>query len=333
MIYRMTKTLITVMLFLTTGLVYAGSPFEAFFEQYEYEFRQEHPYVAHQIDRGGHQLHAREFGVGNSGPTIIMMHGFPDSLHLYDLIAPEVADDRHVVVFDFLGWGESDKPAGFDYTIAEQIVDLNAVIDHFNLQSVVLVMHDASGPPAIDWALDNKDKVAGLILLNTYYSLMETLIPPDAVGFYATPGPARDAAVEFMSNNDDAWIQGYTDEMAKFFAQPESKSLFSKILAHQSLAMRPAYFSLTAKLFPDVVSRVSAQASLVNFDLPVRIIFGTNDPYLNVGVASDFHALFPDSELFLISGGGHFVQLDKPEKVADLIEDFLEDEDDKDDDD
>ncbi len=38
-----------------------------------------------------------------------------------------------------------------------------------------------------------------------------------------------------------------------------------------------------------------------------------------MGVARSFHALFPTSDLFLIPGAPHFVQLDEPEKVADLL--------------
>ena len=52
-----------------------------------------------------------------------------------------------MVTFDFLGWGASDKPAGYAYTAVNQTGDLDAVIAHLRLATVVLVAHDASGPP------------------------------------------------------------------------------------------------------------------------------------------------------------------------------------------
>jgi pimeloyl-ACP methyl ester carboxylesterase len=55
------------------------------------------------------------------------------------------------------------------------------------------------------------------------------------------------------------------------------------------------------------------------FSRPVRIIFGDADTSLNSGVARTFHEFFPGSELFLIPGAQHFVQLDEPEEVARLI--------------
>jgi len=58
---------------------------------------------------------------------------------------------------------------------------------------------------------------------------------------------------------------------------------------------------------------------LREFRRPVRIIFGDADPYLNRGVANSFHDLFPTSDLFLLPGARHYVQIDEPEKVALLI--------------
>jgi haloalkane dehalogenase len=58
---------------------------------------------------------------------------------------------------------------------------------------------------------------------------------------------------------------------------------------------------------------------LKEFRRPVRIIFGDADPYLNKGVAQKFHELFPTSDLFLLPGARHFVQMDEPREVATLI--------------
>ncbi len=55
------------------------------------------------------------------------------------------------------------------------------------------------------------------------------------------------------------------------------------------------------------------------FDRPVRIVFGAADPYLNARVARRFATLFPNSELHLIASAGHYVQVDEPAQVANLI--------------
>ena len=115
-------------------------------------------YISHRITRGDFMLEAREFGEAGDQPTLILMHGFPDSMRLYDWLVPELMSDRHIIAFDFLGWGDSDKPRDHLYNVASLRADLEAVLAAFELDSVVLVVHDASGQPGIDWALDNPEK-------------------------------------------------------------------------------------------------------------------------------------------------------------------------------
>jgi haloalkane dehalogenase len=131
------------------------------------------------VQRDHHRIYVRDHP--GAEPAIILMHGFPDNLHLYDRLTPQLSPSRRVVLFDFLGWGSSDKPSGYPYTTANQVGDLDAVITQLGLEQVLLVAHDASGPPAIDWALAQPERVAGLVLLNTYYCEMPTLRPPEAV--------------------------------------------------------------------------------------------------------------------------------------------------------
>ena len=68
-----------------------------------------------------------------------------------------------------------------------------------------------------------------------------------------------------------------------------------------------------------VRSRNQMIPKMREFRRPVRIIFGDADRSLNAGVARTFNELFPESELFLIPGAQHFVQLDEPEQVGRLI--------------
>ena len=65
-----------------------------------------------------------------TGPAFVLMHGFPDDGRIYDDLIPElVQGGRRVVVFDFLGFGRSDKRADIKYSFALQLEDLEAVVD------------------------------------------------------------------------------------------------------------------------------------------------------------------------------------------------------------
>jgi pimeloyl-ACP methyl ester carboxylesterase len=253
---------------------------------------------------------------------MILMHGFPDNLHLYDRLVPYLSPPRRVVLFDFLGWGNSDKPAGYAYTTANQIGDLDAVITQLGLEQVLLVAHDASGPPAIDWALARPERVAGLVLLNTYYCEMPTLRAPEVIWLFSTPVIRNIARpVSQMFGN---WVfrRMYRWQVGRFFRDADVRREFVPLLYQQfdaTPSALPAFIGLNEDLLPMVRSRTAMIPKLREFRRPVRIIFGAADPYLNQGVARTFHEFLPESELFLIPSARHFVQMDEPEGVARLI--------------
>jgi pimeloyl-ACP methyl ester carboxylesterase len=272
------------------------------------------------VSRAGHRLSA-ELTPG-PGTPLVLMHGFPDNTHLYDRLLPHLAGHRPVVRFDFLGWGRSDKPPGYPYTAANQVGDLQAVLDaaapELNASRVTLVAHDASGPPAIDWALANPARIEALVLLNTYYHWTPSLRRPPAIALYSTPllRTAARAAVRRWPELDRrlfAW------QVGRFIADPEVRGRLVAQLYEQFPATRPAFWRLNDDLLGTVLSRRRQIGQMRRFEPPVRVIFGARDRYLNPRVARRFAALFPHSKLHLLPGAGHYVQVDRPETVAELI--------------
>jgi haloalkane dehalogenase len=272
------------------------------------------------VARGPYRLYAEV--VTGTGVPVVLMHGFPDNTHLYDRLVPNLAGRRPVVRFDFLGWGRSDKPAGYPYTAANQVGDLaavaDAVQDHFGAGRLVLVAHDASGPPAIDWALDNPGRIETLVLLNTYYHWTPALRRPRAIALYSTP-IARTAARAIVRRWPDLDRRLYAWQVGTFIQDAAVRELLVPQLYEQFLPARPAFWRLNDDLLGTVLTRRRRIPELRRFAPPVRVIFGACDRALNPRVAKNFVSLFPNSELHLLDGAGHFVQVDQPQQVADLI--------------
>jgi haloalkane dehalogenase len=268
------------------------------------------------IRHGEHRIYSRTYE--GTGPTIVLMHGFPDNMRLYDKLVPYLTSGRKVVTFDFLGWGASDKPAGYPYTATNQTADLDAVIDQLGLDQVVLVAHDASGPPAIDWALAHPDRVARLVLLNTYYGWVPGLRRPEAIFLYSTP-VLRNLARFVMRKATRLDARLYHWQVGRFIGDDTTRRELLPLLYDEFQAARPAFWRLNDDLLSTVFSRRRQRPRLRTFPRPVRIVFGAADPYLNVRVARAFHKEFPHSELFLIPKARHYVQVDEPQQVAELI--------------
>ena len=75
-----------------------------------------HPeFVEHRVPREQGSIYARDYG--GAGPAFVVMHGLPDNSQIYAYLIPYlVAGGRWVVAFDFLGFGNSDKPPGAAYS-------------------------------------------------------------------------------------------------------------------------------------------------------------------------------------------------------------------------
>ena len=206
-------------------------------------------YQERSVRRDQHRIHVREYP--GAEPAIVLMHGFPDNLHLYDRLLPHLSPPRRVIAFDFLGWGSSDKPSGYPYTAANQVGDLDSVITQLELDQVVLVVHDASGPPGIDWALAHSERVAGLVLLNTYYCDMPTLRRPPAIWLFSTPAVRN--VTRPVSRLFENWLfrQVYWWQVGSFIRDAAVRRQFVPLLYQQfdaTPSTRPAFFRFSQLL-------------------------------------------------------------------------------------
>lgn len=78
------------------------------------------------------------------GPTVVLVHGYPDTHRVWDGVAADLAADHHVVTYDVRGAGESGVPSGREgYDVAHLVADLRAVVDEVSPDGPVhLVGHD-----------------------------------------------------------------------------------------------------------------------------------------------------------------------------------------------
>ncbi|MEU6339587.1 alpha/beta fold hydrolase [Streptomyces sp. NPDC046977] len=272
------------------------------------------------VPRGPHRLFA-EVSRG-AGTPVVLMHGFPDNCRLYDRLMPHLRGHAPVVRFDFLGWGRSDKPPGHPYCVAEQEADLAAVADSaatgLRDRRLILVAHDASGPPAIDWALAHPGRVARLVLLNTYYHWTPSLRRPPAIALYSTP-LLRAGARAVARRRPDLDRRLFAWQIGSFIRDPVVREASVALLYEEFPAARPAFWRLNDELPRAVLSRRRRIPELQDFQPRVRVVFGARDRWLNARVARQFAVLFPHSELRLLLRAGHYVQIDEPALVAGAI--------------
>jgi len=162
-------------------------------------------FVEHHVSREQGSVYAREYK--GADPAFVLMHGFPDNLHIWDDLIPYLtAGGRRVVTFDFLGFGASDKPAGASYSFPQQLADLEAVVEALGLERIVPVAHDSSGLASINFALDHPDRVDSVIMLNSAYAEDSTFVWPEMVTLFATGSLSALAMAIAQSPEQFGWL-------------------------------------------------------------------------------------------------------------------------------
>ncbi len=276
------------------------------------------PYREHLVSHQGSNIYVRHYE--GTGPAFVMMHGFPDNLHIYDRLILALPG-RQVITFDFLGWGASDKPTDYVYTSKQQEGELHAVLDALQIDQVVPVAHDASGPVAINWSLDHQERVSALVLLNTYFGQSPTLRFPEFINLFADPAYTALSRAMIQNPTIAQWLLEW--QGGQFGGDEQVlQSLLPSIIGPQFLGTPstfPPFIGLTSDLHATLQATTQRLPDLKAFDRSVRIIFGAEDPYLNPGVARSLHEALPTSDLALLPKKGHWPQLDGAPEVAQLL--------------
>jgi len=281
-------------------------------------------FTEHRIVRGDGNIYAREYD--GSDPAFVMMHGFPDNLRIYDDLIPYlVAAGRRVVVFDFFGFGASDKPVGAKYSFVQQLGDLEAVVQILGRGKVILVPHDSSGLAAVNFAIDHPDRVASLRIFNSAYDNSTIVRWPDMINLFAIPGLDALAGAFVKSPEQFVWLLNWQKEKLAEPLSPPQKAHFEEFigpLIADNFILQPssgdAFVQLTAQFFEEL-SRNSKRLHLVRaLELPVKVIWGEKDQYLNVAMGRERASQFKNSSFHPVPTG-HWLQSDEPEMVAKLM--------------
>jgi haloalkane dehalogenase len=275
----------------------------------------------HHIPRGEGRLYARDYA--GSGPAFVLMHGFPDNLHIWDDLIPYlVAGGRRVVTFDFLGFGASDKPAGAVYSFKQQLGDLEAVVAGLDLGKIVPVAHDASGMATLNYALAHPDGVDSAIMLNSAYSEDSTILWPEIITLFATRSMQSLAIAIAQSPEQFGWLLKWQQKQFVDALPEVQKAHFSRFIGQlisDNFTAQPsagaAFVQLAADFIEEHARNAKRLPELRTLDIPVKLIWGQYDPYITVAVAERRRSQLKNAFLTVIPAG-HWLQADEPAQVA-----------------
>ncbi|QLG29353.1 alpha/beta hydrolase [Halorarum halophilum] len=118
------------------------------------------------VDRHDLDYAVYEAGADNDGPPVVFLHGIPTWSYLWRDAAPALAEHRHVLAPDFVGYGNSSNRDGFDRSVRAQTVALADFLAERPGNDVDFVAHDIGGAVALRYAAARPEAVGRMVLSN-----------------------------------------------------------------------------------------------------------------------------------------------------------------------
>lgn len=259
------------------------------------------------VDVDGMQLRYRVFGPeGPDRPTVLLVHGFANSLQTFRLLAPLLADHFHVITLDAPGFGLSSKPEGRDYSNASQAHAIMAFADALGLTRYVIGGHSMGGTLAVYVAAEDP-RVSGVVLMNP--GIITTGVPP-ITQYMVFPLPRVMAKMFGTRGFRERFLrQSFLDQdiitpqvMADMMLGPRSEGYLAG-----TTAMMGQYNTGDE---PATAGRVKA---------PTLIVWGAQDKSKQPDELEQLQRLIPGARVARIEGSGHYVQEEQPRAVAEAM--------------
>ena len=274
------------------------------------------------VEVGGLNIFYREAG-DNSKPTILMLHGFPSSSHMYRDLINDLSEDYHLIAPDYPGFGQSSSPlpSVYDYSFDNLAMTINHFIDALGLEKFSLYVQDYGGPVGFRIATQRPGLIQALIIqnANAYNEGLGDALGP-LVNYIQNQNAQTEQAVRgFLSPDTTRWL--YTDGAEDVLKiSPDSYTI------DQYFLDRPGNDEIQLMLFRNYGTNLPLydkwQSYFRTYQPPALVISGKNDKLFVAAGAEAFKNDIKDAQIRLLNGG-HFVLEEKHAEAASLIRPFL----------
>ena len=258
-----------------------------------------------------------------SNPTVLLLHGFPTSSHMFRNLIPELAENYHVIAPDFPGFGASDMPAAedFEYSFDHISKMMTTLLDRKGVENYSVYVMDYGAPVGFRMYATHPERVSGFIIQNgNAYAegLKDFWIPIKA--YWADPSAENG------------------DKLRGFFTMDATKWQFTHGTQNptqinpdnfwhvQYLLDRPGNQEVQLELFLDYGTNVAEypkwQALFREYQTPALLVWGKNDPIFPADGAHPYKRDLKNLEFHLLDTG-HFALEEYGDEIAARMNDFL----------
>ncbi|WP_285104917.1 alpha/beta hydrolase [Promicromonospora sp. MEB111] len=274
-------------------------------------------------DVDGHRIFYREAGPADA-PTVVLLHGYPTSSHMFRALIPRLAEDYHVVAPDHLGFGLSDAPGvdEFDYTFDALARITAGLLSNLGVTRYAIYVQDYGAP--IGWRLALADPTAITAIIsqngNAYEEGFVESFWTDVWAWGQEQNERTEPGVRFaLSREAIRWQY--------LHGVPDPTLVDPGTWEHDlALVSRPGNDLVQLQLFRDYTTNrplyPEVQKYFRDSQVPLLAVWGRNDEIFGPAGARAFARDLPGARIALLDGG-HFLLESALDETSALIREFL----------
>ena len=258
-----------------------------------------------------------------SSPTLLLLHGFPSSSHMFRNLIPILAEHYHIVAPDFPGFGQTDLPSHeeFTYSFANLADVIGKFTEAVGLKKFSIYIFDYGSPVGLRMAVKHPDRIQAVISQNgnAYVEGLSDGWNPIRAYWKEPTQANRDALRSMLTpqTTEFQYVHGVAD---KSLVSPDGRSLDDFYLA------RPSASEAQLDLFLDYAKNVEMYPEFQKFfrtyKPPFLAVWGKNDPFFLPAGAEAFKRDIPNAAIRFFDTG-HFALETQCDEIAAAIIKFL----------
>lgn len=255
--------------------------------------------------------------IGNGEQTLMLAHGFGCDQNMWRFMLPALQDKYRIVLFDYVGSGQSDFSAYVPTrykTLQGYAHDVLEICDALQLTSIIFVGHSVSATIGVLAAISEPTLFKKLVMVCPSPSFLN--FPPEYYG-----GFEKEDLEELINLMDKNYI-GWANYLAPLVMGEQTDSSLSEELTDSFCSTDPNY----AKPFAKATFFSDYRSQLNEINLPVLIIQSANDSLAAVSVGEYIHKQITASSFSVVDAHGHCLHMTKPDIVTELLIDFITNE-------
>jgi pimeloyl-ACP methyl ester carboxylesterase/2-polyprenyl-6-methoxyphenol hydroxylase-like FAD-dependent oxidoreductase len=255
-----------------------------------------------------------EAGPPGADEAVVFVHGNPGSSQDWVDLAQAVGAFGRAVALDMPGFGQADKPPDFDYTVEGYARHLAGALEQLGVRRAHLVLHDFGGPWGLAWAIAHPEAFGSVTFVNVgvllgyrWHYLARIWRTPILGELFMATTTRPGTHLLVKHGNPRGLPRALIDRMYDDFDRGTRRAVLKLYRATSD---------------PAAGARRMAEA-LRQIPRPALVVWGKHDPYLPVALAERQREVFPDAQVVILEGSGHWPFADDPDGVARVVVPFL----------